>query len=214
MECPYGLRMAATSSKSRIVIGAGALVVLVVIIVVVLVTQGGNTASSPSTTSPTTSKNLSVSGSVLDAAYATKIGFPKTVQAAKQTAVTDQKGCTTSVEAVYEDAGSKTGLISDELNCGSTASATAALAVARKHVTLDSSVAIPKQLGTGAFATDSNAPEYLLVWQAGSRVAITAIDVDVAASASSAGETGAAPLSQSQGQTLGAAALEQNSLYQ
>ena len=56
---------------------------------------------------------------------------------------------------------------------------TAALAVARKHVTLDSSVAIPKQLGTGAFATDSNAPEYLLVWQAGSRVAITAIDVDV-----------------------------------
>jgi hypothetical protein len=203
--------MTATSSKTKLIAGVGAVAVVVVIIVVVLVTQGG---SSTSTTSPTAPKTLAVSGSVIDAGYAKKIGFPKTVQAAKQTAVTDQKGCTTSVEAVYEDSGSKTGLISDVLNCGTKSAATAALAVARKHVTLDSSVAVPKELGTGAFATNSDAPEYLLVWQAGTRVAIAAIDVDVSASASSAGKAAAPPLSASQAKALSAAALEQNSLYQ
>ena len=48
---------------------------------------------------------------VIGAAYATSVGFPKTVQAAKSTKVTTQKGCTSSIEAVYEDATGKTGLV-------------------------------------------------------------------------------------------------------
>ncbi|MGA3148009.1 MAG: hypothetical protein ABSF33_11085 [Acidimicrobiales bacterium] len=197
-----------SSSTTRILIGVGALAVVAVVLVVVIVTSGGTSAG---VKPPTT---LSASASVLDAGYARHIGFPKTVQAAKRTSVTEQKGCSSSVDAVYEDAGSKTGLISDVLNCDSESSASAALAAARKHAVVDSSLAVPKQLGAAAFATDNGGPEYLLVWQAGTRVAIEAIDVDIAASASSTSKSPAAPLTPSQDKTLVTAALEQNSLYQ
>ncbi len=194
-------------SSGRILIGVGGLVIVAVVIVVLIVTAGGSASS----TKPPTA--LGASASVLDAGYAEHIGFPKTVQVAKQTTVTDEKGCTSSVEAAYEDAGSKTGLISDVLNCSTKASASAALAVAREHAVVDSSLAVPKQLGTAAFAAHSHTPEYLIVWQAGTRVAIEAIDVDIAASTSSTSSSSAAPLTLSQDRVLAAAALEQNSLY-
>ncbi|MGD0393338.1 MAG: hypothetical protein ABSC41_11920 [Acidimicrobiales bacterium] len=197
-----------SSSTTKILVGVAGLVVVAVVLVVVIVTSGGTSAVNKPPAA------LSASASVLDAGYARHIGFPRTVQAAKETSVTKQKGCTNSVDAVYEDAGAKTGLISDVLNCDSKASASAALTAARKHAVVDSSVAVPRQLGAAAFATDDGGPEYLLVWQAGTRVAIEAIDVDIAASTTSTSKTSAAPLTQSQGKTLATAALEQNSLYQ
>jgi hypothetical protein len=183
-------------------------------LVVVFAVGVGLSACGGSSSSTTTSTTDSVSGSVLSAASAQRLGFPKTVQAAKKTAVTDQKNCTSSVEAVYEDTATKTGLISDVLNCSSSASAAAALAVAKTHATLDSAVTVPKELGSTAFATDSDAPEYLMVWQAGNRVAITAFDANVAATATSTSTTTPVPMTEAQGKTLGAAAVEQNSLYQ
>jgi hypothetical protein len=168
------------------------------------------TGCSSSSTSSTTTTASASSAQVIGAAYATSVGFPKTVQAAKTTKVTSQKGCTTSIEAVYEDATGKTGLISDVLTCTSEASATAALAAARKHVTTDPSIAVPPGLGPLSFATSSNAPEYLIVWQPHDRVGITGIDVDTAATSSSAT---AYPITPAQSQTLANAADHQNSLY-
>ncbi len=70
----------------------------------------------------------------------------------------------------------------------------------------------PKQLGSSAFITSSDAPEYLVAWQAGTRVGVTAIDVDVPASST---ETSTAPeaLSTAAATTLSTAAVHQNSLY-
>jgi len=177
--------------------------------VIVLAGCSSSTGAPASSTKPT---SPSVAGAVLDPAYARSIGFPKTVQAAKESSVSSQKGCSNSVEAVYENSGSKTGLISDVLNCGTKASASAALAVARKAVKVDASLPVPKALGATAFATGSHAPEYLVVWQAGNRVAITALDVDITASSTSA--SGSPKLTPAQGTTLGNAAVRQNSLYQ
>lgn len=154
---------------------------------------------------------LSPAASVLGAAYAKSLGFSETVQPAKSTAETSQKGCTKTVEAVYENAANKTGLVSDVLECGSAGSAKAALGGVRKAVTVDPSVTPPKALGSSAFATATNAPEYLMVWQSGTRVAITAIDVDVTATSSTPSTT--VPLTAAQIRTLGQAALHQNSLY-
>jgi hypothetical protein len=196
-----------TWSRTKLGMAVGGVAVIVAVVVVLIVTSGG------SSTSPTTT-SLAASASVLNPSYARSVGFPKTVQAAKKSSVTDQKGCSSSVEAVYEDSGAKTGLISDVLNCKSAASAASALATARKHVAIDSSVTVPKELGASAFATASNAPEYLVVWQAGNRVAITAIDVNVAASSSTSSTVASAPLTQTQADTLGHAAVQQNSLYQ
>ena len=78
---------------------------------------------------------------------------------------------------------------------------------------MDTSLPVPKELGPTGFATSSHAPEYLMVWQAGNRVAITAIDVDITASSSSSTSQSPA-LTPSQGTTLGNAAVRQNSLYQ
>jgi hypothetical protein len=72
---------------------------------------------------------------------------------------------------------------------------------------------VPKALGASAFATSSNAPEYLMIWQAGSKVAITAIDVDVKASTTTSSTVASPRLTQSQLTTLGVAAVQQNSLY-
>lgn len=154
---------------------------------------------------------LSPAASVLDAGYAKTIGFSKTIQAAKSTAETSQKGCSKTIESVFENAAAKTGLVSDVLVCGTAGSATNALAAVRKQITVDPSLSPPKALGGSAFATATNAPEYLMVWRSGTRVAITAIDVDVTATSSTPSTT--VPLTAAQIRTLGQAALHQNSLY-
>ncbi len=175
-----------------------------------LVATGCSSSSTSSTTTTTPASSSSLASQVIGAAYANSVGFPKTVQVAKSTKVTSQNGCTSSIEAVYEDAAGKTGLVSDVLNCTSDATAKAALAAARKHVTPDPSITVPKGLGSPSFATSSNAPEYLVVWQPHDRVGITAIDVDTAATSAS---TTAYPITAAQTQTLVNAALHQNSLY-
>jgi hypothetical protein len=73
------------------------------------------------------------------------------------------------------------------------------------------SLPVPKELGSTAFSTKSEGSEYLVVWQAGNNVAITALDVDVRATSTT---TTFPPLTAAQGQTLTKAAVKQNSLYQ
>lgn len=158
------------------------------------------------------SSNTPQTGSaLLDAGYAKSIGFPRTLEAAKKTRVTTQKGCTDSVESVYEDAGATMGLLTEVVNCNSERSATAALAVARKQMTVDKTVRVPQELGRSAFATANLAPEYLIAWQSGTRLVFTAIDTDVKASSST---TGRSPTSwtPSQRRTLMRAAVQQNAL--
>jgi len=173
-------------------------------IVVLMVVSPGVAGAAPS-----------ASSNVLSARYAKAIGFTKTVEAAKAAKVTSQKGCTESYEAVYEDAASQTGLVSETLQCNSKAAATKALTTARKQVKVDSSFKAPKKLGSTAFVTATNAPEYLLAWVAGSKVAITAIEVDIAASTSTSTSStvAPAPLTSAQMKILTSAALKQNSLY-
>ena len=153
---------------------------------------------------------------VLNSAYARSVGYPKTVQAATKGPVTNEKGCTTSIEAVYEDAAGKTGLISDLLKCNSPASAAKVLANLRKSIHIDTSIGVPGQLGTSAFATASSAPEYLVAWQVGSGVALSGVDVDIAASSSSSGSSGSTTsksITRHQVKVLTGAAIQQNSLY-
>ena len=186
-------------SRNKLVVGLGGLA-----IVVLMAASPGVSGAAPS-----------VGSTVLSPSYAKSIGFTKTVQAAKKTKVTSQKNCTQSVEAVYEDAAGKTGLVSETLQCTSKAAATKALAGARKQVKVYSSVKVPKQLGPTAFVTASDAPEYLIAWIAGSKVAITAVDVDVASSTSTSTSSTVVPkpLTAAQVKTLTSAALKQNSLY-
>jgi hypothetical protein len=187
-----------TRSRNKLIAGLGG------IAIAALLAAPGTAVAAPALTS-----------TVLSPSNAKALGFPKTVQPAKKTKVTSQKGCTVSVEAVYEDAASKTGLVSESLQCASRAAAVKALAGARKQVKVDRSIKVPKKLGPAAFATATDAPEYLMAWIAGSRVAITAIDIDVPASTSTSTSTtvAPAPLTASQSKTLSAAALKQNSLY-
>ncbi len=186
-------------SLNKLVAGFGG-----VAVVALLAAVPGTAVAAPTLTS-----------TVLSPSHAKALGFTKTVQAAKKTKVTSQKGCTVSVEAVYEDAASKTGLVSESLQCASKAAAVKALAGARKQVKVDTSIKAPKKLGPTAFATATDAPEYLMAWINGSRVAITALDVDVAASSSTSTSSTVAPtpLTPAQIKTLTAAALKQNSLY-
>jgi hypothetical protein len=184
------------------VIGGAGIVVLLVVGLIL-----ANNRSSKSTA-------LAPAASVLSPSYASSVGFPKTLQAAKKSVSTTEKGCSNTVQAVYEDSARKTALISEVLNCSSAESSSTVLAGARKQVAIDPALTVPKVLGASAFATASQAPEYLVVWQSGTRVAITAIDVDVAASASTSSTATAVPLTKSQGRTLGQAAAQQNSLYQ
>ena len=152
--------------RSRVLTISGVILVVVVAVVVIVLVSGGSKGT-PKTTTATTTTATQSGSLVLSSADAKRLGFATTVQAAKKTAVKDQKGCTDSVEAVYEDAANKTGLVSDVLICESPAAATTALATARKEVTVDSALQPPPQLGPEAFATASNAPEYLMVWRAG-----------------------------------------------
>jgi hypothetical protein len=183
---------------SNITIGALAIPLLLGVIYLVV---GGSSTSS-----------LTPAASVLDAGYAKSIGFPKTLQAAKQTKVTTEKGCTDSVESIYEDAAAKTGLLADVLNCESEGSAAKALNAVRKQVIVDRSVQVPSELGKTAFATASEAPEYIIAWQVGTRLVFTAIDVDLKASLSTAAGKASKALTVSQGKTLAHAAVDQNSL--
>jgi hypothetical protein len=146
----------------------------------------------------------------IDAGYAKSIGFPKIFQAAKRTKVTAVKGCTESVESVYEDAGATTALLADVLNCKSEKLATMALTAVRKQAIVDRSVQVPSELGKAAFATAREAPEYIIAWQLGTRLAFTAIDVDLKASLGTASRR-ASTLAVSQGKTLTHAAADQNS---
>jgi hypothetical protein len=168
---------------------------------VVYLISGGSSAPMASTTS-----------SVLGASYARTIGFPKTVQSAKKTKVTTQKGCTDSFEAVYEDAGAKTALLAEVLDCKSHASAAEALAGARKESTLDQAVPVPKALGKTAFATNSEAPEYIIAWQVGAKLVFTAIDVDIKASSTTTTSSPPQSLTVPQREMLTNAAMKQNSL--
>ena len=189
-----------TGSLNRLIAGVGGLTVAVI-----MVASSGTAGAAPS-----------VGSTVLNPSFAKSIGFAKTVQPAKQTKVTSQKGCTASVEAVYEDAAGKTGLVSETLQCQSNAAANKALATAKKQVKVYSAFKAPKKLGSTAFVTATDAPEYLVVWVNGSKVAITAIDVNIAASASTSTSTTVAssPLTAAEMKTLSAAAVKQNSLYQ
>jgi len=182
-----------------------ALLIATVVIIVAIV--GGLTLGGVHTSPNTT---LSPTASVLSPAYARSVGFSKTYRAATKQAVTTEKGCSTTVEAIYEDSARKTGLISSLLKCKSAAAASAVLASFRKQVRIDSAIKIPSQLGQSALATASNAPEYLMAWQVGSGVALLAVDTDIAASSKSVTAT---PISKSQTKVLVDSAVEQNSLY-
>jgi hypothetical protein len=188
------------SKKSNIAIGGIAIPLLILLGVIYLVVGRSSTSS------------LTPAASVLDAGYAKSIGFPKTLQAAKKTKVTTQKGCTDSVESVYEDAGAKTGLLADVLNCKSEGSAAVALTAARKQVTVDRSVQVPSELGKTAFATASDAPEYIIAWQVGTRLVFTAIDIDLKASLGTGTGKSLKTLTVAQKKTLAQAAVDQNSL--
>jgi hypothetical protein len=169
-------------------------------------------ATSCSSSSAVPSSTSAPATAVLSPTYAKSAGFPKTINAAKKSAVTSQKGCSSTVGAVYADSAKQTALISSVLNCDSPTSASAALADIKKQYGADSAIAIPKGLGISAFATASIAPQYLLAWQTGSKVAITAIDVDLAASGTTSSTVASAPLTSAQEKTLGQAAEAQDAL--
>jgi hypothetical protein len=198
-------------SRTRPVVRANTVAVAALVAAGLLLAACSSSPTSTGSSKSTTTTSPSSVPAVLDAAYATSIGFPKTVQAAKTSAVTDEKGCSTSVAAAYEDAAQETGLLSDVLKCKSSASASNALTQLHKKATAVPSVTVPKELGSTAFATKSEGAEYLMIWQAGSKVAITALDVDVRATSTT---TTFPALTAAQGQTLSNAAVKQNSLYQ
>ena len=158
--------------------------------------------------------NPSPTGSVLGASYAKSVGFPDPYQAAKKSTVTGQKGCPNSIESIYENLSNKTALISEVLNCNTSADATASLISGRKQVKVDSSLAVPKELGSSAFATAAEKSEYLVVWTIGTKVAIVGLDVDISGSSSSSSTTTASPpITKGQQKMLINAALKEDSFY-
>lgn len=190
-------------------------IALVVAVVAITALIGGIVASGGQQSAPRLGS--APSALVLDARYAKSVGYPETVRAASKQAVTNEKGCSTSMEAVYEDTPRKTGLISEFLKCNSQASAAKVLGTFRKSIRVANSIGIPAQLGKSAFATASSAPEYVVAWQVGSGVALTAVDVDIATSSnSSEGSSGSVTsktITRNQVKALTDAAVQQNSLY-
>ncbi len=186
------------SSKAKVV--AALLVGMLVLIAVVEAPFSGRRQNSAA-------NKPSPASSVLDAAFAKSVGFPKTYEAAKKSTITGQKGCSGSVESIYENPSVQTALISEVVNCKSPAYAAESLTSGRDAVKVDSSIKIPKKLGASAFATASEKPEYLVVWTVGSNVSIVGIDVDTAGSSSSKAIT------EAQRKTLVNAAVKQNSLF-
>jgi hypothetical protein len=126
--------------------------------------------------------------------------------------VTSQKGCSSSVGVAYADSAKQTALISSVLNCDSAASASTAFSAIKKHYGADAAIPVPEALGSSAFATASIAPQYLMVWQRGSKVAITAVDVDLSASTTTSSTVASPPLTSAQKMILGQAAEAQNAL--
>ncbi len=170
------------------------------------------TACSSSTTTSTSTTAPTGAAGVLTATYAKGAGFPKTLSAAKKSPVTSQKGCSSSVGAVYEDSAKQTALITSVLTCSSAATAATAFTTIKTHYGADAALAVPPGLGSNAFATSRIAPQYLLVWQNGSKVAITAVDVNLAASKSTTSTVASPPLTKAQENTLDQAAEAQNAL--
>lgn len=187
--------------KKPLILIGGIIFPSLIVLGVLSLVLGGSTSPPRSTTS-----------SVLDATYAKRVGFPKVLQSAKKTKVTTQKGCTETIESVYEDAAAKTALLAEVLACKSPKSAAESLAAARKDSTVDKTVVVPKELGKTAFATNSEAPEYIIAWQVGARLVFTAIDVNVSASSTTATSSPSVALTASQKKVLTAAAIRQNSL--
>ena len=102
---------------------------------------------------------------------------------------------------------------STQLNCDSAASAATAFSVIHEHYGVDASIHVPQDLGPSAFATASIAPQYLMVWRVGSKVAITAVDVNLAASTATSSSVPSTPLTKAQEGTLFRAAEAQNALF-
>jgi hypothetical protein len=194
-----------TWTRNRILTMGGLVLILALVVGGLLLTPGGPKSTSSST---------SPSALVLSKDYSASAGFPKVYQAAKKEAVSSQKGCLSSVEAVYEDTTGQTALLSSVVNCSSVTAAASALAATREEVAVDPSIKLPKLLGQSAFATASQAPEYVIAWRSGSKVAFTAIDVNIAASSSTSTTTNSNPLTKPQERVLINAAIMQNSLYQ
>jgi hypothetical protein len=150
------------------------------------------------------------SNDILSPSYAKSIGFPNVREAAKETAVTTEKGCSASNEVVYQDTSKQVGLISDALRCSTSAAASSVLAEVRNQLVVDAAIHVPSSLGGQAFATAANAPQYMVIWRAGTRVAITAIDVDLAARKKT---DPLKPLTEQEEGILLRAAVRQSSLY-
>lgn len=170
-------------------------------------------AACTSSASTATSTTVSTAAAgILTPAYAKDAGFPKTLSAAKTSAVSTEKGCSISVGAVYQDSVKKTALITSVLKCDSAAAASTAFTTIKTHYGADATLIVPQGLGASAFATSRIAPQYLLVWQRGSKVAITAVDVNLAAARSTTGTVTSPPLTKAQENTLDQAAEAQNAL--
>jgi hypothetical protein len=169
-------------------------------------------ACSSSTASPSSTAAPTAADAVLSPNYAKSVGFPKTLRPAKTSAVASQKGCSSTVGAVYEDSVKQTALITSVLNCDSAASASTAFITIKKHYGADAAIAVPQGLGATSFATARIAPQYLMVWQTGSKVAITAVDVNLAASGTTSSTVASPPLTKAQETTLSRAAEAQNAL--
>lgn len=193
------------SSRARVLVVISVTAVIAVASIAGFLVGGGDTVQTI---------DLSPAASVLGASYAKSLGFSRTYVAAKKSTMTGERGCSDSVEAVYENLTDQTALISEVVNCKSAGDASASLASGRKELQVDSSMRVPKELGPGAFASATHAPEYLVAWQVGNRVAIVALDVNIAASSSGSSSTvPSKPITKSQENTLADAALQQNSLY-
>ena len=190
--------------KARRFSPIGASRAVVFIAGVSVVAASCTTSSATPTTTPT--------AIVLTPSYAKSAGFPKTLRAATTSPITSQKGCTSTAGAVYENPATQTALISSILNCDSATSASSAFTLIHKHYGADAAIAVPKGLGTSAFASASIAPQYLIAWHRGSRIAITAVDVNIAASSSTSSTVPSPPITTAQEMTLYQAAQAQNAL--
>jgi hypothetical protein len=191
------------SSRAKTVTAIAIIVVIVAVVIVGSLIGGGqkSNGNDPSTTA------------VLDAAYAKSVGFSKTYESAKKSSDTGQKGCSNSVESIYENLSNQTALISEVLNCKTSADASASLTSGRKEVQIDSALKLPKELGSSAFATATEKPEYLIVWTVGKKVAIVGLDVNIEASTSTSTTAPIRTITKAQQRTLINAAVMQNSLY-
>jgi len=149
---------------------------------------------------------------VLNPAAAKKAGFPVVYAAAKVTKNPGPKNCSSSVEAAYENAGHKSGLVSQTLVCKTPAAAKAAFAGFKAQAPATKTIPVPKALGSVSFATAAGAPEYTLLWLHGTKVGFTGIDTDITASSNEAGKVPVTPLTAAQAKVLGAAAVTQNAL--